>query len=108
MCARLSTLGSKSNNPEYADIPTLEELGYKGYCTDTYSGFYFSKDVAPEIVETFDAAVKKVFRGSGGNCRSEKKQSLTLSYADSETFAAEISQSKEAIIPVLEELGFKK
>ncbi|MFQ9209355.1 MAG: hypothetical protein ACLR3S_09655 [Clostridium fessum] len=25
-----------------------------------------------------------------------------------ETFAAEISQSKEAIIPVLEELGFKK
>ena len=100
-------LGSKSNNPEYADIPTLEELGYKGYCTDTYSGFYFSKDVAPEIVETFDAAVKKVLEDPEVIAEA-KKQSLTLSYADSETFAAEISQSKEAIIPVLEELGFKK
>ena len=103
----LINLGSKSSNADFADIPTLEELGYPGYKTETFSGFYFSKDVDSAIVERFDEAVKTVIESPEVQ-EAAKTQSLSLTYENSADFAAEIAQAKENIVPVLEELGFKK
>lgn len=100
-------LGSKSANPDYADIPTLEELGYPGYSTDTFSGFYFSKDVDPAIVETFDAAVAAVMEDPEF-IEAAKAQSFAATYENHEEFEARIQQSVENIVPVFETLGMKK
>ena len=50
----------------FTDIPTLEELGYPGYATDTFAGFYYMKGVDPEIVAAFDfnRTVEGEFKGS--------------------------------------------
>lgn len=103
----LINLGSKSTNPAFADIPTLEELGYPGYVTDTFSGFYFSKDVDPAIVKKFDSAVAAMMEDPEF-IEAAKTQSFSAVYADSETLTAQITQSKENLIPVFEELGIKK
>lgn len=103
----LINLGTKSKNPAYADIPTLEELGYSGYGTDTFSGFYFSKDTDPDIVKRFDEAVQKAMENPEAVAAAEE-QSLELSYTGSEEFTSSINQAKENIVPVLEDLGFKK
>lgn len=100
-------LGSKSANPDFADIPTLEELGYPGYVTDTFSGFYFSKDVDPAIVEKFDSAVAAMVEDPEFQ-EAAKAQSFSASYASSEELTAMIAQSKENLVPVFEELGIKK
>lgn len=103
----LINLGSKSENPAFADIPTLEELGYPGYVTDTFSGFYFSKEVDQAIVEKFDSAVAAMMEDPEFK-EAAKTQSFSASYASSEELTEMITQSKENLIPVLEAVGVKQ
>lgn len=103
----LLNLGTKSFSPDYAEIPTLEELGFPGYVTDTFSGFYFSKDVDPAIVARFDEAVKNVTENPDF-IEAAKIQSFPISYKNSEDFTAEIGKTKENILPVFEELSGQK
>ena len=51
-------LGSKSSTSGFEDVPTLAELGYDGYETNAFAGFYYMKGVDEAYVEAFDAAVK--------------------------------------------------
>lgn len=103
----LINLGTKSENGSFADVPTLEELGYPGYVIDNFSGFYFSKDVDPEIVKTFAKAVEKMM-SNPEFVEAAKAQGFAASYAGTEEFSSQITNTVEKISPVLESLGMKK
>lgn len=103
----LINLGTKSENGRFADVPTLEEMGYSGYVIDNFSGFYFSKDVDPEIVKAFDEAVSKMM-SDPEFVEAAKEQGFAASYAGSEEFTEQIQNTVTKITPVLESLGMKK
>lgn len=100
----LMNLGSKSTTEGFEDIPTLSELGYEGYVTDTFAGFYYMKGVDSAIVEAFDAAVQATLADEEF-LAAAAASNFGHCYADAETFAASISDTVEVIKPVLDSLG---
>lgn len=99
----LINLGTKSETEGFADVPTLEELGYPGYVTDNFSGFYFSKEIPDEIVTVFGDAVKAMMEDPEFQ-EAAKAQNFAVSYAGAEEFTAQVEDTVKMITPVLEAL----
>ena len=96
-------LGTKSENEGFTEVPTLAELGYPGYATDTFAGFYYSKDVAPEIVAAFDAAVEATLSDPEFQAAAEAAQ-FGYAYLNSADFTAVCPNTTENVKPVLASL----
>lgn len=99
----LIDLGSKSFTKGFETIPTLEELGYKGYVTDTFAGFYYMKGVKQDVVDTFDAAVKATMEDPEFLQAAEAAKFIH-NYSDHTDFAAKVSGTVKVITPVLKAL----
>lgn len=99
----LINLGSKSTTEGFTDIPTLAELGYEGYVTDTFAGFYYMKGVDPVIVEAFDAAVKATLEDPEFIAAAESANFVTA-YDSHESFAQQVVNTANAAAPVLASL----
>jgi len=56
---RLLAVGSPHRIKQLPDVPTFDELGLKGYDSDTWYGFSFPAHVDPKIVATVNAAILK-------------------------------------------------
>jgi tripartite-type tricarboxylate transporter receptor subunit TctC len=54
---RILAIGSPQRNKQFPNIPTLDEIGLKGYDSDTWYGFNMPANVDPKIVETLSAAI---------------------------------------------------
>lgn len=54
---RILAIGSPKRNKQFPDIPTLDEIGLKGYDSDTWYGFNMPANVDPKIVEKLSAAI---------------------------------------------------
>ncbi len=54
---RILAIGSPHRNKHFPDVPTLDEIGLKGYNSDTWYGFNMPANVDPKIVETLNAAI---------------------------------------------------
>lgn len=93
-------LGSKSTTEGFADIPTLAELGYEGYVTDTFAGFYYMKGVDEACVQAFDAAVKATLEDEEFLAAAEKAN-FVHSYAGSADFTEKVQSTAELAAPVL-------
>jgi tripartite-type tricarboxylate transporter receptor subunit TctC len=48
--------------PEFPDIPTLKQLGYKQNLIDVWSAFFAPAGVPVEVTETLVPAIEKVVR----------------------------------------------
>lgn len=99
----LINLGTKSETEGFADIPTLAELGYDGYVTDTFAGFYYMEDISDEFVKAFDEAVKATLEDPDFIAAAEKA-SFICSYMDSAAFGDKVSNTVELAAPVLQAL----
>ena len=100
----LINLGTKSTTPGFEYIPTLAELGYEGYCTDTFAGFYYMKGVDQAAVDAFDAAVKATLEDPDFQ-KAAEEANFGYHYANSADFTDMIHNTVELITPVLAELG---
>lgn len=100
----LINLGTKSTTPGFENIPTLAELGYEGYCTDTFAGFYYMKGVDQAAVDAFDAAVKATLEDPDFQ-KAAEEANFGYNYANSADFTDMIHNTVELITPVLAELG---
>ena len=100
----LINLGTKSTTPGFENVPTLAELGYEGYCTDTFAGFYYMKDVDQAVVDAFDAAVKATLEDPDFQ-KAAEEANFGYNYANSADFTDMIHNTVELITPVLAELG---
>ncbi|MCY1532763.1 Tripartite tricarboxylate transporter family receptor [compost metagenome] len=54
---RILAIGSPQRNKQFPNIPTLDEIGLKGYDSDTWYGFNMPANADPKIVETLSAAI---------------------------------------------------
>ena len=100
----LINLGTKSTTPGFENVPTLAELGYEGYCTDTFAGFYYMKGVDKAAVDAFDAAVKATLEDPDFQ-KAAEEANFGYHYANSADFTDMIHNTVELITPVLAELG---
>lgn len=51
-----------TKTPEYADIPTLAELGYSEPLFDVWTGFFAPAGVSPEVTKVLVAALERAIR----------------------------------------------
>lgn len=100
----LVNLGTKSTTEGFTDIPTLEELGYPGYATDTFAGFYYMKGVDPEIVAAFDAAVAATLSDPEFQAKAAEAN-FGYAYLNSADFTYVCQNTTKNIIPVLKSLA---
>ena len=100
----LINLGTKSTTPGFENVPTLAELGYEGYCTDTFAGFYYMKGVDQAAVDAFDAAVNATLEDPDFQ-KAAEEANFGYHYANSADFTDMIHNTVELITPVLAELG---
>ena len=97
-------LGTKSEAEGFKDVPTLEELGYKGYVTDNFSGFYFANGTDPAIVSAFSDAVQATLT-SEEFVSAAKAANFAVQPGDAETFQKQVKDTVEAITPVMDAMG---
>ncbi len=100
-------LGSKSTTEGFTDIPTLEELGYKGYEINNFSGFYFMKGVDEAIIKAFDKAVAAALSNEEF-LASAKTSQFSHAYANAADFTAQIKATVALITPVFASLAASK
>ena len=57
---RLLAVGSAKRSPLFPDVPTLEEVGLKGFDADTWFGFYAPAGTPAEVVTRLNREINKV------------------------------------------------
>lgn len=57
---KLLAVGSPKRSPAYPDLPTLDEIGLKGFDADTVFGFYAPTGTPPEIVARLNTEINKI------------------------------------------------
>jgi tripartite-type tricarboxylate transporter receptor subunit TctC len=56
---KLLAVGSSKRSPLYPDVPTLDEVGLKGFDADTLFGFYAPAGTPPDIVNRLNREINK-------------------------------------------------
>jgi tripartite-type tricarboxylate transporter receptor subunit TctC len=57
---RALAITSARRDPQFADVPTIAEAAVKGYEAYEWNGVFMPKGTSPEIVKTFQQAIKDV------------------------------------------------
>ena len=57
---RLLAVGSAKRSPLFPDVPTLDEVGLKGFDADTWFGFYAPAGTPPDVVTRLNREINKV------------------------------------------------
>ena len=96
-------LGTKSSTPGFEDVPTLAELGYEGYETNAFAGFYYMKGVDQSFVEAFDAAVQAALNDEEFK-KEAAESNFMVNYANHTEFAAQVQSAAELAVPILESI----
>ena len=56
---RAIAIASRKRSPDLPDVPTLDELGVKGYEASTFTGLFAPAATPASVVETLAAALRK-------------------------------------------------
>ena len=59
---KLLAIGSMKRTPLFPDVPTLDELGLKGFDADSLFGFYAPAGTSPEIVKRVNNEINSILR----------------------------------------------
>jgi len=59
---KLLAIGSMKRTPLFPDVPTLDELGLKGFDADSLFGFYAPVGTSPEIIRRMNNEINSILR----------------------------------------------
>ncbi|MGB3070782.1 MAG: tripartite tricarboxylate transporter substrate binding protein [Ottowia sp.] len=59
---KLLAIGSSQRSPEFPNVPTMEEVGLKGFDADTWFGFYAPGGTPPAVIAKLNAEIGKIVR----------------------------------------------
>jgi tripartite-type tricarboxylate transporter receptor subunit TctC len=59
---KLLAVGSPKRSPQFPDVPTLDEIGLKGFDADTWFGFYAPGATPQPVVAKLNAEINKILR----------------------------------------------
>lgn len=57
---RLLAIGSMERSPAFPDVPTMDEVGLKGFDADTWFGFYAPGGTPPAIIDRLNAEISRI------------------------------------------------
>ena len=57
---KLLAVGSAKRSPLFPDVPTLDEVGLKGFDADTVFGFYAPAGTPPAVITRLNTEINKV------------------------------------------------
>ena len=57
---KLLAVGSLKRSPQFPDVPTLDEVGLKGFDADTVFGFYAPAGTPPAVITRLNTEINKV------------------------------------------------
>ena len=89
---RILAISGSERSRLLPDVPTFEELGYRGVTVDSFNAFFAPKGTPRPVVEQFNAAVLKAL-GDPEIQRKIAEMSLELAPMDLEQSAAELQKS---------------
>ena len=61
---KLLAIGSTQRSPAFPDVPTMDEVGLKGFEADTWFGFYAPGGTPPAIVHRLNTEISRIVRGA--------------------------------------------
>lgn len=96
-------LGSKSTIPSLANVPTLADLGYKGYETNNLAGFFYKKGVPAEMTTAFEKAVQTVLTNQDF-VKRVTASGFVPSFGTGAQMDAQAKQAIEKATPVIKSL----
>ena len=59
---KLLAIGSSKRSPEFPNVPTMDEVGLKGFDADTWFGFYAPGGTPPAIIAKLNAEIGKIVK----------------------------------------------
>jgi tripartite-type tricarboxylate transporter receptor subunit TctC len=59
---KLLAVGSPRRSPLYPDVPTLDEMGLKGFDADTWFGFYTAGGTPQPVIARLNTEINKILR----------------------------------------------
>jgi tripartite-type tricarboxylate transporter receptor subunit TctC len=59
---KLLAIGSPKRSPQFPDVPTMEEVGLKGFDADTWFGFYAPAGTPQPVVAKLNAEINRILR----------------------------------------------
>ena len=59
---KLLAVGSPKRSPQFPDVPTLDEVGLKGFDADTWFGFYAPGGTPQPVVAKLNTEINKILR----------------------------------------------
>jgi tripartite-type tricarboxylate transporter receptor subunit TctC len=62
---KLLAVGSPKRSPQFPEVPTLDEMGMKGFDADTWFGFYAPGGTPQPVVARLNTEINKVLRSPG-------------------------------------------
>jgi tripartite-type tricarboxylate transporter receptor subunit TctC len=62
---KLLAVGSPKRSPQFPDVPTLDEIGMKGFDADTWFGFYAPGGTPQPVIAKLNAEINKVLHSPG-------------------------------------------
>jgi tripartite-type tricarboxylate transporter receptor subunit TctC len=57
---KLLAIGSLKRSPLFPDVPTLDEVGLKGFDADTYFGFYAPAGTPPDVIARLNSEINRI------------------------------------------------
>lgn len=97
-------LGDPSTSPDYADIPTLADLGYTGYSINNFSAFYYVKGVDSTALAAFEAAVAGIMEDAAF-LEAADTAGLTINHSEGVALDKRILDTIDAVLPVMQDMG---
>jgi tripartite-type tricarboxylate transporter receptor subunit TctC len=59
---KLLAVGSPKRSPQYPDVPTLDEMGLRGFDADTWFGFYAAGATPQPVIARLNTEINKILR----------------------------------------------
>ncbi len=101
---RLLAVSSAKRHPDFPDVPTFGELGYKDIDGGPYFGFYAPKGLSPAIVQRLNAEVTKAIYAPETR-RLFESMGMELTHMAPEPFAAYVLAERNRYTRLFRELG---
>ena len=98
---RALAITSKERVPQYPDLPTMDELGLKGYENVSWGGLVFPKGTPQHIVDKLDASLAKVLKSD--SLREDlAKANASPGTGDGDAFARFVVEEQKKWAEVIE------
>lgn len=103
---KLLAIGSSQRSPDFPNVPTMDEVGLKGFDADTWFGFYAPGATPPAIIAKLNSEIGKIVRTPAFAARMTAIGGIPSALSPQE-FAAKGHEDSERFGELIRKRGIK-